>query len=167
MPQWRPTPLDSATVGFRTRLISHDTVPGPGVRTSKIGTKSQFAEAPLRSEYSETLNTSFVERMNLTLRQSLAYLQRRYPAYARCDRPLEEDLDLVQSHYDSMRPHRALKFGKVYKTPTMQAGLTKRPLSFRDIFGRRASSRPLAAVLQFPGRLASVGSSQVEAQLAA
>jgi len=64
-------------------------------RTLKISTKGQLAEALLESEDSESLNTSFVERMNLTLRQSLAYLRRRSPARARCDRRLDEDLDLV------------------------------------------------------------------------
>jgi IS1 family transposase len=137
------------------------------VRRLKIGTKGQLATALLESEDSETLNTSFVERLNLTIRQSLAYLQRRSPAHARCDRRLDEDLDLVQCYYNFVRPHMALKFGKVCKTPAMQTGLMKRPLSFRDIFGRTASSRPRAAVLHFPGRLTSTGSSQVEAQLAA
>jgi IS1 family transposase len=136
-------------------------------RSPKLGTKSQLADALLESEDSETLNTSFVERLNLTLRQSLAYLQRRSPAHARCDRRLDEDLDLVQCHYNFVRPHLALKFGRVCKTPAMQAGLMKRPLSFRDIFGWTASSRPGAAVLHFPGRFTSAGSSQVGAQLAA
>lgn len=136
-------------------------------RTLKIGTKSLLAEALLESEDSESLNTSFVERMNLTLRQSLAYLQRRSPAHARCDRRLDEDLDLVQCHYNFVRPHLALKFGNVCKTPAMQAGLTKRPLSFRDIFGRSASSRPLAAVVLFPVRRVVAGSAAAEAALAA
>ena len=121
-------------------------------RSLKLGTKSQLAEALLESEDSETLNTSFVERLNLTLRQSLAYLQRRSPAHARCDRRLDEDLALVQCHYNFMRPHGALKFGRQVRTPAMQAGLADRRLSFRDIFGQRASSRPGAIVVQLPLR---------------
>jgi hypothetical protein len=137
------------------------------MRTLKISTKSQLAEALLESEDSESLNTSFVERMNLTLRQSLAYLRRRSPAHARCDRRLDEDLDLVQCHYNCVRPHLALKFGNVCKTPAMQAGLAKRPLSFRDIFGRCASPRPLAAVVLFPVRRVVAQSAAAEAPLAA
>jgi IS1 family transposase len=136
-------------------------------RTVKIGTKSQLAEALLESEDSESLNTSFVERMNLTLRQSLAYLRRRSPAHARCDRRLDEDLDLVQCHYNFVRPHLALKFGNVCKTPAMQPGLAKRPLSFRAIFGRCASPRPLAAVVLFPVRRVVAGPAAAEAPLAA
>ena len=136
-------------------------------RSLKLGTKSQLAEALLESEDSETLNTSFVERLNLTLRQSLAYLQRRSPAHARCDRRLDEDLALLQCHYNFVRPHRALKFGREVRTPAMQAGLTDRRLSFRDIFAQSAVSRPRAAVLRFPGRQARTGSVHVEVQLAA
>jgi len=31
-------------------------------------------------------------------------------------------------------PHSSLRFGKVTRTPAMQAGLFDRPLSFREIF---------------------------------
>ena len=137
-------------------------------RNLRIGTQSQLAAALQESEDSETLNTSFVERMNLTLRQSLAYLQRRSPAHARCDRRLNEDLDLVQCHYNFVRTHLALKFGRTCKTPAMQAGLTNRPLSFRDIFGWSAAlSRPLATVVPFPVRRVVVESAQETAPLVA
>ena len=46
-------------------------------RRVKIGTASRLKAALLRSEDSETLNTSFVERLNLTIRQASAYLRRR------------------------------------------------------------------------------------------
>ena len=119
-------------------------------RAPKIGTPSQLAAALLESEDSETLNTSYVERLNLTLRQELAYLQRRSPAHARCDGRLGEDLALVQCHYNFIRPHRALKFGPVIPTPAMQAGLTDRRLSFRDVFGQSAVSRSRAVILRLP-----------------
>jgi hypothetical protein len=61
-------------------------------RNLKIGTKSRLATALVESKDSETLNTSFVERYSLTLRQGLACLQRRSPAHARCGRRLDEDL---------------------------------------------------------------------------
>jgi IS1 family transposase len=136
-------------------------------RRLKLGTKSQLAEALLESEDSETLNTSFVERLNLTLRQGLAYLQRRSPAHARCDRRLDEDLALVQCHYNFVRPHRALKFGREVRTPAMQAGLADRRLSFRDIFGSSHLSRLRAAVLLFPMRQVATGSAEATARLAA
>jgi transposase-like protein len=36
-----------------------------------------------------------------------------------------------------VRPHRALKFGREVRTPARQAGLTKRALTFREIFSSR------------------------------
>ena len=47
-------------------------------RRVKIGTASRLNAALLASEDSETLNTSFIERLNLTIRQGSAYLRRRH-----------------------------------------------------------------------------------------
>ena len=38
------------------------------------------------------------------------------------------------AYYNFVRPHGALKFGREIRTPAMQAGLTTRRLTFRDIF---------------------------------
>ena len=48
-------------------------------RRVKIGTASRLKAALWESEDSATLNTSFVERLNLTIRQGSAYLRRRTP----------------------------------------------------------------------------------------
>jgi hypothetical protein len=37
-------------------------------------------------------------------------------------------------YYNFIGPHRALKFGREVRTPSMQAGLTRRQLTFREIF---------------------------------
>jgi IS1 family transposase len=136
-------------------------------RNLRIGTRSRLATALVESEDSETLNTSFVERHNLTLRQGLAYLQRRSPAHARCERRLDEDLALVQCHYNFVRRHRGLKFGSVCKTPAMQAGLMQHPLSFRDIFAATDSSHAIATVLRFRKQAVMPESTRVKVQLAA
>ena len=47
---------------------------------------------------------------------------------------LGEQLELLRCHYNFIRTHMALKFGTMYKTPAMQAGLTDRPLTFRTNF---------------------------------
>ena len=86
------------------------------------------------SEDSQTLNTSFVERLNLTIRQGSAYLGRRTLGQARWKQCLEDPLELLRCHYNFVRPHRALKFGRDVRTPAMQAGLTRRRLTFREIF---------------------------------
>ena len=89
------------------------------------------------SEDSVKLNTSFVERLNLTIRQGSAYLGRRTICQARWKQCLEDHLELFRCHYNFVRPHRALKFGREVRTPARQAGLTKRALTFREIFSSR------------------------------
>ena len=90
--------------------------------------------APRAREESLTLNTSFIERLNLTIRQGSAYLCRRTICHARWRERLEGHLELLRCYYNFVRPHRALKFGQVMRTPAMQAGLTGRRLTLRHIF---------------------------------
>ena len=52
-------------------------------RRVKIGTAHDLKAALWESEDSESLNTSFIERLNLTIRQGSAYVRRRSPCYAR------------------------------------------------------------------------------------
>ena len=47
---------------------------------------------------------------------------------------LDEHIELLRCYYNFVRPHGALKFGREIRTPAMQAGLTTRRLTFRDIF---------------------------------
>ena len=101
-------------------------------------------EAPWRSEDSERLNTSFIERMNLTIRQGSAYLSRRSPCHARSQDRLAGHLELLRCHYDFVRPHRGLKSGAEVRTPAMQAGIATRKMSFREIF--TAVAGPLSRV---------------------
>ena len=99
-----------------------------------LGTKSDLEEALFHSEDSSTLNTSFVERHNLTIRQGCSYLGRRTPGHARRGEFLIGYMALTMMYYNFVRPHMALKFGKVLRTPAMQAGLVTRRLSFREVF---------------------------------
>ena len=43
-------------------------------------------------------------------------------------------LELLRCYYNFVRPHGALKHGREIRTPAMQAGLSTRRLTFRDIF---------------------------------
>jgi hypothetical protein len=94
-------------------------------------------QALRNSEDSVKLNTSFVERLNLTIRQGSAYLCRRTICHARWKQRLEDHLELLRCYYNFVRPHRALKFGREVRTPAMQAGLTRRRLTLKDIFSSR------------------------------
>ena len=103
-------------------------------RRALVGAAWRFEEALNNSEDSSTLNTSFIERLNLTIRQSSAYLSRRTLSHARSTEKLEEHLELVRCYYNFIRPHGALKFGRETRTPAMQAGLATRRLTFREVF---------------------------------
>jgi len=125
-------------------------------RTPVIGAKWKFEEALSESEDSSTLNTSFIERLNLTIRQGSAYLTRRTICHARSRQRLDDHLEILRCHYNFLRPHRALKFGPEMRTPAMQAGLARRRLTFRDIFLSRANpflSKMIAVV--FPDSMMS------------
>ncbi len=117
-------------------------------RRLKIGTARRLRGALLESEDSETLNTSFVERLNLTIRQGSAYLRRWSPCHARCENQLRGHVELLRCHYNFVRPHRALKFGRETRTPAMQAGLVNNRLSFRNIFTAHGRSPCLFEVLR-------------------
>ena len=103
-------------------------------RRAVIGAAWRFDEALTHSEDSSTVNTSFIERLNLTIRQRSAYLSRRTLSHARATDTLEAHLELLRCYYNFVRPHGALKFGRETRTPAMQAGLATRRLTLRDIF---------------------------------
>ena len=118
-------------------------------RRVKIGTATRLKAALWESEDSETLNTSFVERLNLTIRQASAYLRRRSPCHARGEHQLRSHVELVRCHYNFVRPHRALRFGHETRTPAMQAGLVSTRLAMSDIFTpRRVTLRVLVALVE-------------------
>ena len=120
-------------------------------RRLKIGTTSRLKAALLASEDSETLNTSFVERLNLTIRQGSAYLRRRSPCHARGEEQLRGHAELLRCYYNFVRPHSSLKFGRETRTPAMQAGLVSTRQNWSDIFTACGLSlRIFVAVLRIP-----------------
>ena len=80
-------------------------------RRAVIGAAWRWDQALTHSEDSSTVNTSFIERLNLTIRQSSAYLSRRTLSHARSTDTLEAHLELLRCYYNFVRPHGALKFG--------------------------------------------------------
>src|SRR5262249_13184904 len=89
-------------------------------RRAVIGA-GRLKQALRNSEDSVKLNTSFVERLNLTIRQASSYLSRRTICQARWKECLQDHLELLRCHYNFVRPHRALKFGRQVRTPAQQA----------------------------------------------
>ena len=103
-------------------------------RRRRIGPAGRLKAALWESEDSETLHTSFVERLNLTIRQGSAYVRRRSPCHARGADQLHGHVDLVRCYDNFIRPHRALKCGRETRTPAMQAGWVNAPMHWSDIF---------------------------------
>ena len=133
-------------------------------RRVKIGTAKRLTDALLQSEDSEHLNTSFVERLNLTIRQGSAYLRRRSPCHARCAEQLRGHAELLRCHYNFVRPHRALKFERETRTPAMQAGVVSTRLTWSHIFmARGLSPRILVAIVRILviGHLRETGTAQL------
>jgi IS1 family transposase len=62
-------------------------------------------QALRHSEDSSKLNTSFIERLNLSIRQGSAFLFRRKICQARWKEGLEDHLELLRCHYNFVRPH--------------------------------------------------------------
>ena len=137
-------------------------------RRQVVGAGWRFDEALVESEDSATLDTSFIERLNLTIRQGAAYLCRRALSHARSTARLDDHLELLRCHYSFLRPHRSLKFGSEMRTPAIQAGLTSRRLTFREISSSTGVLLALGVlVLVFPAPTIAVDTSPTRRQLAA
>jgi len=85
----------------------------------------------------KTINTAYVERLNLTLRQSLCSLARKTLSAAKTKEELKGQLYIFQVFYNFIRPHMSLTIGKgrgkLKRTPAMAAGLTNHIWSWEEI----------------------------------
>lgn len=78
------------------------------------------------------LNTAYVERDNLTLRQTLRRLTRKTLGFSKNRRELQRALDFIDAHANFVRPHASLRIranedtGRrwLWRTPAMAAGRT-------------------------------------------
>ncbi len=79
------------------------------------------------------INTAFVERLNLTLRQHVWALARRTSQLAKTQLGLERSLALVLGYYNFCLPHASLSSTRQPKTPAMAAGITTQAWSLREL----------------------------------
>ncbi len=68
-----------------------------------MGTRQKMEQLLFESEDSTTINTSFIERLNLTIRQGCAYLGRRTACHSRHKDLLANNLELQMCYYNFMR----------------------------------------------------------------
>ncbi len=84
---------------------------------------------------SNTINTAYVERSNLTFRMSDAHLSRKTLCFAKCKAWLKARFCVVAAVYDFVRPHSSLNLGNKLVTPSMAAGITSFPWTLGRLLG--------------------------------
>jgi hypothetical protein len=103
------------------------------------------------------INTSFVERLNLSLRQRVAAIRRRSATSCKSEAGLGQPLALFQAYYNFVLPHASLRQPlpvpevsngggppKVWRpcTPAMAAGLTDHVWSLKEVLLYRVPPWP-------------------------
>jgi IS1 family transposase len=88
------------------------------------GSGGAFRAAMRLRGWSGKVQTAFVERVNLTARQSNAALTRRSWATAQTVASLSRQVEWWRAYYHFSRPHRSLRQHGRERTPAMAAGLT-------------------------------------------
>ena len=106
------------------------------------------------------LNTAFVERVNLTIRQSVAALVRRTWSTAQTTPQLRAHLEWWRAYYHFVRPHASLRVALAQararggrrqpqryrqRTPAMAVGLTSRRWTVRELLAVPLPSAPISA----------------------
>jgi hypothetical protein len=113
-----------------------------------LGTRDELKTRLQQLGLSGKLTTAFVERVNLTVRQSVAGLGRRTWSTAQKTPCLVAHLEWWRTYYHFSRPHESLRVGLAVprergdrrqpqkyrqRTPAMAAGLTNRRWIVRDL----------------------------------
>jgi IS1 family transposase/transposase-like protein len=126
----------------------------------RCGTRMELTAALKKLGLSGRINTAFIERLNLTLRQSVAALVRQTWSTAQEAPQLLAHLHWWQAYYHFVRPHESLRVvlaqpidrgGKRVpqryrqRTPAMAAGLTNRRWSVREVLTLPVVPPPIGA----------------------
>jgi hypothetical protein len=91
-----------------------------------FGAHELLARRLTSSSVSTTINTSFVERENLTLRQQNRRLTRKTNAYSKELGWLEKQLWLSLAYYHLVLPHESLRIRLPAPAPTRGTGSARR-----------------------------------------
>jgi hypothetical protein len=120
---------------------------------------TQLAVEQLLAACGWTINTSFVERLNLDFRQRIAAIGRRVHTLCQGEAGLRDQLALFHVYHNFVLPHASLRqplplpeatngsgSAKVWRpcTPAMAAGLTERVWSLKEVLLYRVPPWPQA-----------------------
>lgn len=100
------------------------------VTAGLCGTRQAIRERLQSLGYSGTINTAYIERFNLTLRQMVAPLTRKTWSLAQSPDHLMRHVEWARAYYHFARVHSSLTLGTAVpkaqreRTPAMAAGLT-------------------------------------------
>jgi IS1 family transposase len=151
-PRWRPLPeLRYAQVvkSYRRRRIV-------GV-THRVVFGTRLAIEQVLARCGWTINTAFVERLNLDIRQRVAAIGRRGNTLCQGETGLRDQLTLFQVYHNFVLPHASLRqllpapevtdswsAAKVWRpcTPAMAAGLTDHVWSLKEVLLSRVPPWP-------------------------
>ncbi len=84
-----------------------------------------------------TINTAFIERLNLTMRRLVSCLARKTNSYSKNGEVFEGNVYMFAVYYNFIRPHSSLKIKSgdktINRTPAMAAYVSNRMLSWYDV----------------------------------
>jgi hypothetical protein len=92
------------------------------------------------------INTAYIERDNLTLRQELRRLSRKTLGFSKNRRELQNALDFIEAHDNFVKPHRALRLRAsskrnrvwISRTPVMAAGISNHVWALEELLCYKA-----------------------------
>jgi IS1 family transposase len=153
-PRWRPLPellYAQVVKSYRRRRLV-------GV-THRVVFGTQLAVEQILAACGWTINTAFVERLNLDLRQRVAAIGRRVNTLCQGETGLRDQLALFQVYHNFVLPHASLRqrlllpeatngcgSAKMWRpcTPAMTAGLTDHVWSLKEVLLYRVPPWPQA-----------------------
>ena len=151
-PRWMPLPTllyAQVVKSYRRRRLVR------GTHRVVFGTRLAIEQVLTRCGW--TINTAFVERLNLDLRQRVAAIGRRVNTLCQGETSLRDQLSLFQGYHNFVLPHTSLRqalaepvptngngSAKVWRpcTPAMAAGLTEHVWSLKEVLLYRVPPWP-------------------------
>ena len=93
-----------------------------------LGDRADLTAVQMANGFSQYIQTAFIERVNLTLRQSIAPLTRKTWSLPRSEPHLLLHLEWWRGYYHFLRPHQGLR----RTTPAMALRLTDHVWSIHE-----------------------------------